>query len=161
MHNFGWTPLNVRWLETIDGLKVLEFLEKYEAQTQKLMTNCLSLVGIGWKIYLRLWLQSDNTIKEIRNNNGARMMTSLLQSGVFRACTTCHLQVGHTHEDINSYWFYIVFVCNVSTLRSLIAKNWWTSWTCLSTKRAGILDWTHGICISDINLVKLNVLTIF
>ena len=50
----------------------------------------------------RLWLQSDNTVKESRNNNGARMLTCLLQAGVFRSTSEHHLIVGHTHEDIDA-----------------------------------------------------------
>eukprot|EP00435_Cladocopium_sp_Y103_P041073 s2181_g11.t1 len=51
---------------------------------------------------LRLWLQCDNTVKEVRNQYGSRMMASLCQSGIFSSCSEAHLRVGHTHEDVDA-----------------------------------------------------------
>lgn len=62
---------------------------------------------------LRIWLQSDNTVKEIRNTYTARMLCSFLQKGTFRVASEAHLAVGHTHEDIDS-----VFSLATSALRS-------------------------------------------
>lgn len=64
-------------------------------------------------IALRLWLQSDNTVKEIRNTYTARVLCTLLQQEVFRVCSECHLLKGHTHEDIDA-----VFSLCASCLRS-------------------------------------------
>ena len=46
-------------------------------------------------------MQSDNTVKEVRNQYGQRVFASLTQSGTFSACTEAHLRVGHTHEDVD------------------------------------------------------------
>jgi len=51
---------------------------------------------------LRLWLQSDNTVKEIRNQHGSKMMASMTQAGLWGVASCHHLQVGHTHEDIDA-----------------------------------------------------------
>ena len=51
---------------------------------------------------LRLWLQSDNTVKEIRNQHGSKMMASMTQAGLWGVASCPHLQVGHTHEDIDA-----------------------------------------------------------
>ena len=50
----------------------------------------------------RLWLQSDNTVKEIRNQYGHKMLASMAQSGLWVVASCHHLQVGHTHEDIDA-----------------------------------------------------------
>ena len=54
-----------------------------------------------------MWLQSDNTVKELRNTFGSRMMSSLCQAQLFSSCSVNHLLVGHTHEDIDA-WFSVV-----------------------------------------------------
>ena len=51
--------------------------------------------------YLRLYLQSDNTVKEIRNQYASRILTALMGGGVFSAVSINHLEVGHTHEDVD------------------------------------------------------------
>ena len=51
--------------------------------------------------HLRLWAQSDNTVKELRNCYGFRMHSSLVQSNVFSTSCEAHLGVGHTHEDVD------------------------------------------------------------
>ena len=60
------------------------------------------LCRIGQHMLTRCWLQSDNTVKELRNNNASRVLSCLLQAGVFRATSAQHLIVGHTHEDIDA-----------------------------------------------------------
>ena len=50
---------------------------------------------------LRLWVQGDNTPKELRNQSTAAMMASFCQAGLFETCSHCHLGVGHTHEDVD------------------------------------------------------------
>ena len=62
------------------------------------------------QLVLRLWCQSDNTVKEVRNTYGQRMLCALLQGGVFRRTSEHHLVVGHTHEDIDSV-FSLVTAC--------------------------------------------------
>ena len=49
----------------------------------------------------RFFLQSDNTVKETKNQYTARILTSLTQSSTFECCSENHLQVGHTHEDVD------------------------------------------------------------
>lgn len=56
----------------------------------------------GTLSWLRLWLQSDNTVKEIRNTYTARALCTLLHQQVFRVTTEAHLQKGHTHEDVDA-----------------------------------------------------------
>lgn len=51
---------------------------------------------------LRLWLQSDNTVKEVRNQHGSKMMACMAQAGLWGVASCHHLQVGHTHEDIDA-----------------------------------------------------------
>ena len=51
--------------------------------------------------HLRLWAQSDNTVKDLRNWYGFRMHSSLVQSNVFSTSCEAHLAVGHTHEDVD------------------------------------------------------------
>ena len=46
--------------------------------------------------------QSDNTCREAKNGIFARFLISLLSASVFAACTGQHLQVGHTHEDVDA-----------------------------------------------------------
>ena len=52
-----------------------------------------------WK--LRFWLQSDNTVKEIRNMYSCRMFSAMTQAGVWSTSSVNHLEVGHTHEDVD------------------------------------------------------------
>ena len=46
-------------------------------------------------------MQSDNTVKELRNQYQARMQCCLVQQYIFQSCTEGHLGVGHTHEDVD------------------------------------------------------------
>ena len=59
----------------------------------------LKLRSMGTRI--RLWLQSDNTVKEIRNQYGCRTLAALTQAGIFQSSCEAHLRVGHTHEDVD------------------------------------------------------------
>ena len=61
----------------------------------------------------RLWVQSDNTVKELRNQYGMRCLASLAQCKVFSSTTEAHLRVGHTHEDIDA-----IFSLVTASLRS-------------------------------------------
>lgn len=58
----------------------------------------------------RLWLQSDNTVKEIRNGNAGRFAAALTQGNVFTCVSHNHLIVGHTHEDCDAL-FSVVASC--------------------------------------------------
>ena len=49
----------------------------------------------------RMWLQSDNTVKECRNTYAARIMSSLTMAGVWSTSSQHFLDVGHTHEDVD------------------------------------------------------------
>ena len=46
-------------------------------------------------------IQSDNTVKEIRNPFSARVLCALCQCNVVDVATEAHLPVGHTHEDVD------------------------------------------------------------
>ena len=64
---------------------------------------CVSMIlSTKSHFVLRLWLQSDNTVKEIRNQHGSKMMASMTQAGLWGVASCHHLQVGHTHEDIDA-----------------------------------------------------------
>ena len=49
---------------------------------------------------MRLWIQSDNTVKEVKNSLSGVMMSALITARYFDECGHHHLPVGHTHEDI-------------------------------------------------------------
>lgn len=49
----------------------------------------------------RMWLQSDNTVKECRNTYAARIMSSMTMAGVWSTSSQNFLGVGHTHEDVD------------------------------------------------------------
>ena len=50
----------------------------------------------------RCWLQTDNTVKEVRNGFVARLATTLVQGSTFSCMSHHHLVVGHTHEDVDA-----------------------------------------------------------
>lgn len=56
---------------------------------------------------LRLWLQSDNAVKEGRNSFIHKLLCLLTQGGYFRQTTGAYLEVGHTHEDVG--WVVVNF----------------------------------------------------
>jgi len=49
-----------------------------------------------------LWLQADNTVKEVKNATSAQMMCALVTSNFFEEAGHYHLPVGHTHEDVDA-----------------------------------------------------------
>ena len=49
----------------------------------------------------RFWLQSDNTVKEVRNTYAARILSAMTQAGVWSTSSQNFLGVGHTHEDVD------------------------------------------------------------
>ena len=49
----------------------------------------------------RMWLQSDNTVKECRNTYAGRLLSSLTMAGVWSTSSQQFLGVGHTHEDVD------------------------------------------------------------
>lgn len=55
----------------------------------------------------RLWLQADNTVKELRNQHGTKMMAVMCQAGLWGVASSHHLQVGHTHEDVDAVFSLI------------------------------------------------------
>ena len=48
-----------------------------------------------------VWLQSDNTVKELRNQFGSKMAGCMVQASLFKTAGLYHLPVGHTHEDVD------------------------------------------------------------
>ena len=59
-----------------------------------------------WDIFvkLRLFLQSDNTVKELRNQYSHRIGGALVQANVFRQVGLHHMVPGHTHEDVDGVY---------------------------------------------------------
>lgn len=70
------------------------------------------------KLHVRLWLQSDNTVKELRNQYGSRTLSSMVQCGIFSSSCMAHLRVGHTHEDVDG-----LFSLVTSALKSTSSSN--------------------------------------
>ena len=69
-----------------------------EGVLQKRNTKCYFFLDE----HIRYWLQSDNTVKEVRNQFGSKLLITLAQAQTFRVCTLAHLKVGHTHEDVDA-----------------------------------------------------------
>ena len=67
---------------------------------------------------MRLWVQSDNTVKEIRNQNGAKMLASMTQAGLWGVASCHHLQVGHTHEDIDAIFSLVAVALRTKQLQT-------------------------------------------
>ena len=83
-----------------------KFPEEFLGPNKKDMLTadpCVSMI-IATKptLFLRLWVQSDNTVKEVRNQHGSKMMACMAQAGLWGVASCHHLQVGHTHEDIDA-----------------------------------------------------------
>ena len=55
----------------------------------------------GKQLARSLWVQSDNTVKELKNSLSGSMLTSLISADYFDEAGHHHLPVGHTHEDID------------------------------------------------------------
>ena len=74
-------------------------------------------------MWLRCWLQSDNTVKEIRNQWGSKLLIALAQSDTFKTTSHQHLRVGHTHEDVDATFAIVAGVLrssqNIETPRDL------------------------------------------
>ena len=66
-------------------------------------------------------MQSDNTVKEIRNQYGCKMLACMSQAGLWGVTSCHHLQVGHTHEDIDAI-FSLVAVA-LRTCQSLCMQT--------------------------------------
>ena len=67
----------------------------------------LDLMSLSHAV-LRLWLQHDNTVKELKNALSGCLLSYLCSGGYFwETCQAC-LPVGHTHEDIGACLQYAV-----------------------------------------------------
>jgi len=55
----------------------------------------------GRQLARTLWIQSDNTVKELKNSLTGSMLSHLITSDYFDEAGHHHLPVGHTHEDID------------------------------------------------------------
>lgn len=51
---------------------------------------------------IRICLQADNTVKEVRNTYSFRLLSGMLQAGIWEAAQCSFLRVGHTHEDVDA-----------------------------------------------------------
>ena len=86
------------------------FLRWFWNQISTVITLKLPALIVG---ILRIWCQSDNTVKEVRNQFSAKLMCVLCQTGVCSTGGCYHLPVGHTHEDVDG-----IFSLVTSYLRS-------------------------------------------
>ena len=99
----------------------------------------------------RCWVQCDNTVKEL-NQYGSRAFSTLVQGGIFGACTEAHLRVGHTHEDVDSLFALLTAgmratpACDLQTPRDLQKM--------IQTKLSGMfLDKDQGFGVEIIDTV--------
>ena len=53
-------------------------------------------------VAVRLWVQGDNTVKELKNQLSGQLLSMLIASGFINEGGHHHLPIGHTHEDIGS-----------------------------------------------------------
>ena len=65
-----------------------------------------------------LWLQHDNTVKELKNQLSGILLSALVQDQIYSEAGQHMLPVGHTHEDIGflSLFFSTSFVCFMTFL---------------------------------------------
>ncbi len=77
------------------------------SMTAECVLRSLSYVFEHWKRHhtdkpfpARLNTQTDNTVKEAKNSIFGRLLITLVSASAFQECTSSHLQVGHTHEDV-------------------------------------------------------------
>ncbi|CAE7035656.1 unnamed protein product [Symbiodinium sp. CCMP2592] len=54
----------------------------------------------NWRFPSQLWIQGDNTVRELKNQQSALCSAMLLSAGCFRQVGVHHLPIGHTHEDV-------------------------------------------------------------
>lgn len=57
-------------------------------------------IGVTRASAARLYIQADNTVREVKNALSGMMMAALVSSRFFNECGHHHLPKGHTHEDI-------------------------------------------------------------
>ena len=50
-----------------------------------------------------LWIQHDNTVKELKNQLTGVMLSSLVQQNLYEEAGSYMLPVGHTHEDVGNF----------------------------------------------------------
>lgn len=98
------SPIRASWLDSNKGMcRTRLGLTPTKHQINKATSSV-------WQI--RLWVQADNAVKEIRNSFTGRWASLLVQSGFFNVVAHHHLMVGHTHEDIGAGEFWeIVEIC--------------------------------------------------
>ena len=58
----------------------------------------------------RLWVQGDNTPKELRNSFTGKWACMMVQGRYFKGVSHHHMVVGHTHEDIGAVWGQIEMI---------------------------------------------------
>ena len=49
---------------------------------------------------LRLWVQGDNTVRELKNQLSGQLLSMMIVEGLINEGGHHHLPMGHTHEDI-------------------------------------------------------------
>ena len=72
-----------------------------------------------------LWLQADNTVKEVKNALSGLLLSVLLQRGILSEGGHHHLPVGHTHEDVGALPAVVIlgYVPSVSSKTGSLASS--------------------------------------
>eukprot|EP00435_Cladocopium_sp_Y103_P018893 s3522_g4.t1 len=70
---------------------------------------------LGKQFPAELWLQGDNACKEVRNSSVGQLACLLCQAEYFTSVTQAHLQVGHTHEDVDAALAVVTSALNGTT----------------------------------------------
>ena len=68
---------------------------------------------------MRLWLQGDNTPKELRNSICGKWACMMCQARYFKSVSHHHMVVGHTHEDIG-----LGFATWLNSINQFLPSNW-------------------------------------
>ena len=64
-----------------------------------------------WRCVLRLWVQGDNTVKELKNALSGQMIAMLIAANLIEEGGHFHLPKGHTHEDVGRKRFISPSLC--------------------------------------------------
>ena len=87
------------------------------------LTGSVSCVGSS----PRLWVQGDNTVKELKNALAGQMISMMISGNLIDEGGHHHLPKGHTHEDIGR----IVMVPKHSKTFPRVRRSLWTLQQCL------------------------------
>ncbi|CAE7525393.1 cofG [Symbiodinium sp. CCMP2592] len=91
----------------IHGFAIFLFLSEHNQPKNssamiEMMSHALTVISQQCALkYVSLNIQSDNTVREMKNNPFAKWMASLVSHGNLRECSLRNLRSGHSHEDVD------------------------------------------------------------